>query len=62
MKTRNTNVDVYKSLAQAEKAFNKSIVPCAILKAFGSYYIDRGTGENSAINAWPKHYVLIKQK
>lgn len=63
MRTANPNVDIFKTLKQAEKVYYKTPAPCALLQSRNSYFVDRcGVGEGSAIEQWPNHYMLIAKK
>lgn len=57
----NKDIDIFNTLKKAERAFNKSKVPCHLLMEtrFNTYFVDRS---KTAIIAWPNLYTLIKEK
>lgn len=57
-KTVNKDIDIFKSLSSAERAFNKE-TSADLLAAAGSYFVDRS---KTALKEWPKSYTLIKTK
>jgi len=63
-KTINKDVDIFTTLKAAQKSFDKTQAPVALLKSYnGDYFVDRkGTGKESAIVAWPKLYTLLDEK
>lgn len=58
-KTINKDIDIFGSILTAIKAFEESKVPCHLLKAEDSWYIDRS---KNAIKEWPNLYTLVKEK
>ena len=62
-KTVNPDMDIFDTLAQAQRKFDKEPAPVALIQAREGFFIDRkGTGPDSAIEAWPKRYTLIDEK
>lgn len=69
MKTSNPNIDIFKTIEQAKKAYDKITTPAHLLQCvakglgFGEYYVEILTpDEETAIECWPTHYKLIEQK
>jgi len=63
MKTINSQIDIFNSLESAERAFQRSTVPCQMLYfKFGrsnTWFVDRS---KEAIKDWPQNYTLQKEK
>lgn len=62
-KTMNKDIDIFATLRRAMGAFNRSEVPCQLLRAYmgihKNYYVDKS---KTAIKEWPNLYTLIKEK
>lgn len=63
MQTVNPNIDIFKTLESARRAFNRSKVACQLLESQfagqGIWFVDRS---KEAIIEWPKHYILLDEK
>lgn len=63
MKTINPNIEIFNTLAQAQRYFDKCDKPCHLLKShFGkaeTFFVDKA---KEALEAWPNHYTLIAEK
>jgi hypothetical protein len=60
MKTINKHIDIFLSLENAEKAFNKcESADLLYSKSYSSYYVDKS---KTALKDWPKLYELLKTK
>jgi hypothetical protein len=61
-KTINKDIDLFGTLSQAERAFNKTVSGDLLSAKFGKqvyYYIDRS---KTAKIDWPLNYTLVKTK
>lgn len=59
MKTSNKEIEMFKTLVSAQKAFAK-IESGQLLKSItGSYFVDKSW---EAKKQWPKHYLVLRSK
>ena len=60
MRTINKDIDVFETLAEAEKAFEKIDSGHLLLaEGIGLYYVDKS---KQAVKHWPRHYKIYKEK
>lgn len=63
MKTINTNIQIFNTVEQAKRFFNKVDRPCHLLKARVGraevYFVDMA---KEALEAWPTKYELLNEK
>jgi len=63
MKTINPQIQIFKSLNQAQRFFDNCANSCHLLESFSMgravWFVDMS---KSAIIEWPKHYILLNEK